>query len=141
MKASEQPRANSLKIPILVVAGALVLLVLAWLPGQQLPMQQRPYLDVQISYDSGNRRLAQVADDLRYRMNTHHGYRLVTENMVIPEEYLLHDVVIELNEEAGVLYLRALVDNQPIEVNGPAGAASSLSAKLFSLINSTLEQA
>lgn len=132
---------RSLKVPILVVSLVLILLALAWLPSQETPVQQRPYVDLHVSYAASNPRLEQVATDIRYRMNTHHSYRLVSENLPLTDDFTLHRVQIELSEADKIIYLRALVNEQSIEVNGPRNAVSSLSSKLFSLINDTLEQA
>lgn len=132
---------KSLKVPVLVMSLVLVLLALAWFPNHQTPTQQRPYVDLHVQYNSYNSRLEQLATDLRYRMGTHHEYRLLSEQTHIEESFTVHRIRIELSEEAGVLHLRALINDQSVEVNGPPGAASSLSAKLFSLINETLAQA
>ena len=132
---------KSLKTPILVVSVILVLLALAWFPTHETPIQQRPYVDLSVRYDTQNARLDQVASDLRYRMHTHHEYRLLTEQTRIVEGFTVHRVHVELSERDGVLYLLAQVNDQNIEVNGPSGAVSSLASKLFSLINDTLAQA
>ena len=130
---------KSLKMPILVMGVVLVLLARAWFPNHDTPVQQRPYVDLYVSYDADNPRLDQVATDIRYRMGTHHGYRLMSDRLPMADDFTVHRVRIDLNEEDGALYLRALVDEQSIEVNGPRNAASSLSSKLFSLINDALE--
>ena len=70
---------KSLKTPILVVSVILVLLALAWFPTHETPIQQRPYVDLSVRYDTQNARLDQVASDLRYRMHTHHEHRLLIE--------------------------------------------------------------
>lgn len=132
---------KSLKTPILVISVILVLLALAWFPTHETPIQQRPYVDLSVQYDAQNARLEQVASDLRYRMHTHHEYRLLTEQTRIVEGFTVHRVSVELNERDGLLYLVAQVNEQTIEVNGPRAAASNLSSKLFSLINDTLAQA
>lgn len=132
---------RSLKVPILVVGVVLVLLVLAWLPSHETPVQQRPYVDLHVQYDATNPRLEQVATDIRYRMNTHHSYRLLSETLPLTDDFKLHRVRVELSEANQVIFLRAVVNEQSIEVNGPRNAVSSLSSKLFSLINDTLEQA
>lgn len=132
---------SSLKVPLLVMAVALVMLVLAWVPGQGVPVQQRPYVDLHIRYDRVDPRLEQLASDLQYRMNTHHAYRLLSESTVVAEGYRVQAVEIELRREGTMIFLKAVADGQALEVQGPASAASSLSGKLFSLINQTLEQA
>ncbi|MCC5880849.1 MAG: hypothetical protein JJU03_13255 [Idiomarina sp.] len=131
---------NSLKAPILVMGVVLILLALAWFPTQQTPMQQRPYVDLYVQYDTGNSQLEQLATDIRYRMSTHHSYRLLNERVPLYDDLIIHRVRVELSEENGALHLRARVDEQTIEVNGPQNAASSLSSKLFSLINEALAQ-
>ena len=132
---------KSLKVPVLVLSLVLVLLALAWFPNHQTPTQQRPYVDLYVHYDSNNSRLEQLATDLRYRMGTHHEYRLLSEKAQVADGYIVHRVRVELSDEAGNLHLRALINDQSIEVNGPPEAASSLSSKLFSLINESLAQA
>lgn len=131
---------KSLKTPILVMGVVLILLALAWLPGYDTPIQQRPYVDLHLQYDAGNSRLEQLATDVRYRMGTHHEYRILSEQTLLHDDFTVHRVRIDLSEESGVIYMRALVDEQALEVNGPRQAASSLSAKMFSLINDTITQ-
>lgn len=132
---------KSLKIPLLVMSVVLVLLALAWFPNHETPAQQRPYVDLHVQYDSNNARLEQLATDVRYRMGTHHEYRLLSEQTRVGDGFTVHRIRIELSEQAGILHLRAQINDQNIEVNGPQAAASSLSSKLFSLINETLAQA
>lgn len=131
---------NTLKAPILVMGVVLILLALAWFPNQQTPVQQRPFIDLYVQYDSSNSSLEQLATDIRYRMSTHHSYRLLNENVPLYDNLVVRRVRIELSEEDGMLQLKALVDDQAIEVNGPPNAASSLSSKLFSAINDVLAQ-
>lgn len=133
--------AKSLKTPILVMGVILVLLALAWFPSHETPIQQRPYVDLHVQYDANNARLEQLATDLRYRMGTHHEYRMLGEQTLIEEGYVVHRIRVELTEREGQLHLVAQINDQNVEVNGPRSAASSLSAKLFSLINATLVQA
>lgn len=132
---------KSLKVPVLVMSLVLVLLALAWFPNDQTPAQQRPYVDLYVQYDSNNARLEQLATDLRYRMGTHHEYRLLSEQTRVADGFVVHRIRVELSEEAGILHLRARINDQNLEVNGPPEAASSLSSKLFRLINETLTQA
>ncbi|MCL5049899.1 hypothetical protein [Aliidiomarina maris] len=132
---------HNLAIPIIAVLAVLALLTLAWLPAQTGNVQQRPWVDLELSFDASNRHLQPLATDLRYRMNTHHTYRLLNENSQVPQGHTIHVIRIELSQQDDMLWLRANAAGQAIEVNGPISAASSLSSKLFSLINQTLAQA
>lgn len=136
---------NNLKVPLFAVAAALVLVLLAWLPANQQPVQQRPYVQLALDYDRGDARLQQMADDLRYRMNTHHGYRLHDPQTPLAPGYQVHQVDVTLRRVQGVddarLVLRASVADQHIEVDGPLEAAPALSSQLFRLLNSELQSA
>lgn len=131
---------GALKIPLLLVALVVVLLTLAWLPGQQTPVQQRPYVDLVIHYPLHQPRLQTLAEDIRYRMNTHHEYRLLSEQAPVNAGLRVHRVKVELAQEDSHVWITAQVDQAQFRVDGPVNAASSLSAKVFSLINDALNQ-
>lgn len=133
---------SSLKIPLLVTALIVVLLALAWLPGQQqVPVQQRPYVELVINYDTRHTRLRSLAEDIRYRMNTHHEYRLLSEQRPQGADLHIHQVAVNIGQDGAQLWIDVQVNQEQFRVDGPLDAASSLSAKVFSLINNALNQA
>ncbi|RUO23030.1 hypothetical protein CWE09_13955 [Aliidiomarina minuta] len=127
--------------PLAVALGLILLLSLAWLPGDSGVQQQKPEVAVAMHYDADNRRLQTLAEDLSYRMRTHHEYRLTESEILLPSSTERQQVVIYLSEESGLVSIRAEIDEQAVAVNAPSEVALNLPGKLFSLINSQLQEA
>lgn len=121
---------------IAVVAVVLILLVLAWVgTPEDGEHSYRPPVFVTVELEENTRPLIILADDLRYRMNTHHTYR-ITEN---PEDahfrvlVRVRKVSTGIRAEAEISTARTSGYTQIVE--GPENASLMLSGKIFSLIN------
>lgn len=127
--------------PLAVVLGLVLLLSLAWLPGDSGVQQQKPEVVLSMHYDAENRRLRTLAEDLSYRMRTHHEYRLVENEILLPRGADSQLVHVYFSEDSGLVNIRAEIDEQAVAVNAPSEVALNLPGKLFSLINSQLQEA
>ncbi|TRW47913.1 hypothetical protein FM042_11290 [Aliidiomarina halalkaliphila] len=121
---------------IAIVAVVLTLLVLAWVgTPDDAEHGYRPPLALTVELEENTRPLIILADDIRYRMNTHHTYRITDE----PEDahfrvlVRVRTVSAGIRAEAEISSARSSGYTQVVE--GPENASLMLSGKLFSLIN------
>ncbi|MGX5915608.1 hypothetical protein ACR0ST_12840 [Aliidiomarina sp. Khilg15.8] len=131
--------ARKLIVPVVVAAAALLFVVAAWFPGEQTSsVQQRPTLLLTLQYDESNAQLQPMVDDIIYRLRTHHEYNLRQSPPSDPATQVL-PVSIQVLQRDGLIHMRADVVGERIAVNGAPPVAHNLPAKLFSLINDSLQ--
>ncbi|MFU8784289.1 hypothetical protein [Aliidiomarina sp.] len=139
-------------LPLLLIAAAvMVFMVLSWLgPASNPQTQYRPLIDVSFTFSESDRVQRQVVNDVIYRMQTHHQYRIASS----AEDAVAAHVEVEVRRSSEQLILTATIraanstseteqtsrENQTIVVEGPAEVAINLSAKLFSLVNTRLRE-
>lgn len=123
-----------------VIGVTLVILVLALGAFFSTPEQdgspQRPQVWVEWDYDAGHRLLLNAAEDLNYRLQTHHEYRLVAS-----QEAASHVLQVELllpNSEH--LVLRGRIGERLIVVEGPSAVWASLVPQFFRLVNDEIQK-
>ncbi|RUO34345.1 hypothetical protein CWE13_12005 [Aliidiomarina shirensis] len=126
-------------LPLLLIGLAVVLFaIMSWFGSSDSSVSQfRPPIGLEIEYTENDRMQKRVADDILYRMQTHHEYRLATAQTGTP----VANVAITI-ERVGDDAIRIVADvnGQPIVVEGPAEVALSLSAKMFSLVNNAFSE-
>ncbi|MCH8493758.1 MAG: hypothetical protein LAT53_11045 [Idiomarina sp.] len=139
-------------LPLLLIAAAvLVFMVLSWLgPASNPQTQYRPWIDISFTFSENDRVQRQVVNDVIYRMQTHHQYRIASS----AEDAVAAHVEVDVRRSSEQLILTATIraansasetqqtaqENQTIVVEGPAEVAINLSAKLFSLVNIRLRE-
>lgn len=126
-------------LPLLLIGVAVMLFaVMSWLGSSDSTVNQfRPPIGLEMEYTENDRMQKRVADDILYRMQTHHEYRLASAQTGTPVANVL--INIERIGNDGIK-ISADVNGQPIVVEGPAEVALSLSAKMFSLVNNALSE-
>lgn len=131
---------RKLIVPVAVAAAALLFVLAAWFPGaeQTSSVQQRPALLLTLQYDESNPQLQPMVDDIVYRLRTHHEYNLRQSAPADPATQVL-PVSIQVAQRDGLIHMRAEVAGERIAVNGAPAVAHNLPAKLFSLINDSLQ--
>lgn len=123
-----------------IIGVTLVILVLALgaffsAPDQEQPTQ-RPQLWVAWQYDESNRLLLNAAEDLNYRLQTHHEYRLATS-----AEAATHTLQVEMQlPNADHLVIRGKVGERLIVVEGPSAVWTSLVPQFFRLVNDEIQK-
>ena len=139
-------------LPLLLIAAAvLVFMVLSWLgPASNSQTQYRPLIDISFTFSENDRVQRQVVNDVIYRMQTHHQYRIASS----AEDAVAAHVEVDVRRISEQLILTATIraanstnetqqtaqENQTIVVEGPAAVGINLSAKLFSLVNIRLRE-
>ncbi|EGN76178.1 hypothetical protein A28LD_0257 [Idiomarina sp. A28L] len=126
-------------LPLLLIGVAVMLFaVMSWLGSSDSTVNQfRPPIGLEMEYTENDRMQKRVADDILYRMQTHHEYRLATSQTGDPVASVQINIERLGNDE---IKITANVNGQPIIVEGPAEVALSLSAKMFSLVNNALSE-
>lgn len=126
-------------LPLLLIGVAVMLFaVMSWLGSSDSTVNQfRPPIGLEMEYTENDRMQKRVADDILYRMQTHHEYRLATAQTGDPVANVQINIERLGNDE---IKITANVNGQPIVVEGPAEVALSLSAKMFSLVNNALSE-
>lgn len=139
-------------LPLLLIAAAVIsFMVLSWLgPASNPQVQYRPLVDIVFEYSEADRVQRQVVNDVIYRMQTHHQYRIASS----AEDNVAAHVLVDVRRSNEQLILTATIRaanvttetegtaqyDQSIVVEGPAEVAINLSAKLFSLVNIRLRE-
>lgn len=123
-----------------VIGVTLVILVLALGAFFSAPDEhaspQRPQVWLNWQYDESNRLLINAAEDLNYRVQTHHEYRLATS-----PELASHVVYVELQLLAAEqLVIRGRLGERLIVVDGPSAVWTSLVPQFFRLLNEEIQQ-
>ncbi|MCH8502189.1 MAG: hypothetical protein LAT77_09815 [Aliidiomarina sp.] len=123
-----------------IIGVTLVILVLALGAFFSAPdddtSSQRPQVWLEWQYDESNRLLTNAAEDLNYRLQTHHEYRLAASPDVAS-----HRVHVELqlvNTEQ--LVIRGRLGDRLIVVDGPSAVWTSLVPQFFRLLNEEIQQ-
>jgi|GEM_PF-6289380 len=123
-----------------IIGVTLVILVLALGAFFSAPDEdaspQRPQVWLEWQYDENNRLLINAAEDLNYRVQTHHAYRLATS-----PELASHVVQVELQLLAAEqLVIRGRLGERLIVVDGPSEVWTSLVPQFFRLLNEEIQQ-
>ncbi|RUO20027.1 hypothetical protein CWE08_08935 [Aliidiomarina iranensis] len=124
-------------LPLLLIGVAVLLFaVMSWFGSTNLSEGQfRPPIGLEMEYTESDRMQKRIADDILYRMKTHHEYRLATTQ----SDEAITTVVINIQRiDNDNIKIIASVGGQPIVVEGPAEVALSLSGKVFTLVNNAL---
>lgn len=123
-----------------IIGVTLVILVLALgaffsAPDEQAG-PQRPQIWLEWHYDESNRLLINAVEDLHYRVQTHHAYRLATS-----PEMATHIVNVELLlASSEQLIIRGRLGERLIVVDGPSTVWTSLVPQFFRLLNEEIQQ-
>lgn len=126
-------------LPLLLIGVAVMLFaIMSWFGSSNSTMNQfRPPIGLEMEYSENDRIQKRIADDILYRMQTHHEYRLASAQTGTPVANVVINIERMGNDE---IKITADVNGQPIIVEGPAEVALSLSAKMFSLVNNALSE-
>ncbi|WP_194757249.1 hypothetical protein [Aliidiomarina indica] len=121
---------------VAIVAVVIALLILAWVgTPDDADRVYRPPVALTVELTENSRPLTILADDLHYRMNTHHTYRITdapeTAHFVV--EVRVRTIEQGIRAEADISSSSSSGFTQVVE--GPENASLMLSGKLFSLIN------
>lgn len=138
---------QQLKPVFLAVGLVCVLLMLAWLGASNQTLHaHRPTVFLIVEGDAIESKAQPIIDDLRYRMDTHHGYRVVRTEL--DARYLVYVEPVVLSDGFRV-YADLRVGPQGLGsqgsalgyrnlVQGPIGSELFLSEQLFRLINQAI---
>lgn len=138
-------------VPIFLSVGVVAfLLVFAWIGTSDQTMQtHRPPVYLSVQSDSQDPQLQPFMDDLRYRMETHHSYRMVSQEAaaayVVQVEVQFASEGLRANASVHVGPQGRQPEGTPLGyrkvVQGPTGASLLLSEQLFRLINQEIADA